>query len=91
MIRVFPFATALAAITAICYLLGMLLAVAAPSLFLALMQAWLLLDMTRLGGPLVTLPLFIIGLVTLTIGSWLFGWAWAVLYNMLAAAQKVRA
>jgi len=91
MIRAFPFATALAAIAALCYLLGMLLAVAAPAIFLALMQAWLLLDVTRLGGPLVTLPLFIVGLVTVTVGSWLFGWAWAALYNALAAAQEARA
>ncbi len=82
MIKVIPFATALTAISAVCYTLGLLLALVAPALFLSLFRAWLLLDLAQ--GVLVTLPGVIIGLVTVIISAWLLGAAWAWLYNTLS-------
>ncbi|TAK35981.1 MAG: hypothetical protein EPO21_04385 [Chloroflexota bacterium] len=93
MLRVLPFANALGVLGGACYVLGALLVLLAPSLYLALLQAWVFLDATLLApaGTLVTLPNFIVGLVTVVLGSWLFGLALAALYNALSAAQQVRA
>ncbi|MBI4317845.1 MAG: hypothetical protein HY675_05095 [Chloroflexi bacterium] len=90
MIRIVPFATALAAISAVCYLIGVVIALAAPGAFMALMEAWSLLNLAGLVA-LVTLPGFIVGLVTVTAGAWLFGAAFAAIYNLLTQADTARA
>ncbi len=89
MLRIVPFATALAAISAVCYLIGVVIALAVPGAFMALMQVWFLLNLASLGA-LVTLPGFIVGLVTITAGAWLFGAALAALYNLLSQAEEAR-
>ena len=86
-----PFATALAAITAVVYVLCALLALAAPGLFLALFETWVHgLDLARIApdGMLVTPLRFIVGLVTVTLAAWVFGWAWAALYNLLVGQAE---
>lgn len=89
MLRIVPFATALAAISAVCYLIGVLIALVAPGAFMALMQSWFLVNLAGLGA-LVTVPGFIVGLVTITAGAWLFGAALAALYNLLSQAEVAR-
>lgn len=89
MIKVVPFATALAAISAVCYLVGVLIALVAPGAFQTLMKTWLLLDVAG-SVMLVTVPGFLVGLVTITVSAWLFGLAWAWLYNVLSHAEAAR-
>ncbi|MBI2942249.1 MAG: hypothetical protein HYY04_17610 [Chloroflexi bacterium] len=94
MIRPVPFATALSAISAVFYTLCALFALTAPSLFLAFFQTWvhgLDLSLLAAGAPLVTLPRFTVGLVTVTVSAWLFGAGLAALYNTLSEAREVRA
>ncbi|MBI4491646.1 MAG: hypothetical protein HY690_02500 [Chloroflexi bacterium] len=92
-IAVAPFATALAVVGAACYALGAFLVLVAPGPLLALYGAWLFLDASALvpGRLFVTLPQFIIGLVTVAIGAWLFGAVWALLYNAWSGAREARA
>ncbi|MBI3979655.1 MAG: hypothetical protein HY331_15855 [Chloroflexi bacterium] len=94
MIRVFPFATALAGVSAAFYVLCAVLALLAPSFFLALFQTWvhgLNLSLLAAGVPLVTPAGFVVGLVTFTLIAWLFGAVWGALYNALGEAREVRA
>ncbi len=93
MIKVLPFATALAAVMAAFYLLCALLALLVPDFLLALFQSWFHgLDLAKLApdGALVTLPRFIIGLVSLTLVTWFFAAGWATLYNTLAGSREAR-
>lgn len=85
MIRVVPFATALAVVSSVCYVLGAVVALIAPGLLLALYQAWAFLDLSQFtpGGVFLTLPMFIVGLLTVIVVTWVFGAAWAALYNVL--------
>ncbi len=87
--RIVPFATALAAISAVCYVVGVTLALAVPGAYMALMQAWSLLNLAGI-GVLVAVPGFIVGLVTITAGAWLFGAALAALYNLLSQSDVAR-
>ena len=90
MLRIVPFATALAAISAVCYLIGVVIALAVPGAFMALMQVWFLLNLASL-GVLVTVLGFIVGLVTVAAAFWVIGAALAALYNLLSQAEVARA
>jgi hypothetical protein len=93
MIKAIPFATALAAASAVFYVLCALLVLLAPGLSLALFQTWVHgLDVSILAtsAPLVTPLGFVVGLVTFTVIAWLFGAGWAALYNTLAATREAR-
>ncbi len=87
-IKVVPFATALAVVTAITYVLMVLIALASPGLFLGLYQAWTLLDLSQFapGGIVLSLPVVVFGLVSMVVAAWLFGAIWALLYNALLGA-----
>lgn len=89
MIKPVPFANALAIVAAVCYALGMLLALIAPGVYLALLQTWVFLDLARIAPVSMTVTGFIVGLVTGAVGFWIIGWAIAALYNMLSEAREV--
>ncbi len=83
MIKVLPFANALAVVFAVFHTLGALLAMAAPGLFASLVQSWFLLDLSQV-AVVLTLPLFLLGVVTAAIAGWLIGLVLAALYNVFA-------
>lgn len=86
MIRVIPFANALALVTVAMHVLGALFALLAPGSYLALLGSWLLLDLSSLGagGVAFTLAGFVVGLATAALAGWLFGLVLAALYNLLS-------
>ncbi|MHB0858997.1 MAG: DUF5676 family membrane protein [Anaerolineae bacterium] len=88
MLRVLPFANALALVTAGCHALGALFAWIAPGAYLGLWERWMLLDLTGItvGGAGLTFGGFIIGLITAALLGWLIGLALAALYNAFAGA-----
>ena len=88
MLRVMPFANAFAAVSGICYFIGGLIAMAAPGLYLALLQSWFMLGFAAAGTvTMVTLGGFILGLITSVIAGWLMGAALAAIYNALTQTQ----
>lgn len=83
MLRVLPFANALALVTAGFHALGALFAWIAPAAYLGLWERWMLLDLSTVtvGGAGLTLGGFIIGLITAALLGWLIGLVLAALYN----------
>lgn len=80
-----PFANALAVVSAGAYALCALLFLSAPQAILGLFQSWFHgIDLLSLGTRSVTLNGFIFGLISLVVVAWVFGYAWAWVYNKLA-------
>lgn len=94
MLKLVPaaFANALAATSAICMIVGAAVAALLPGLYLALLQDWLMIALAgpSAGGVVVTLSGFVIGLVTLVIVVWLFGFVLAILFNAFGAGGPER-
>jgi hypothetical protein len=93
MVQVLPFANALALLVAAVHALGAFFALAAPGLYLTLLETWFPVDLSPLaaGGVGLTFAGFLFGLLTATAAGWLIGLALAALYNALAAAREARA
>jgi hypothetical protein len=78
------FANALAAITAIVYVVCSLLVVVFPEFFKMVSQGWfhgIDIGLIWTGSPRGN---FLLGLITAVIGMWLVGWAFAWLYNQFS-------
>lgn len=86
MIRSTAFANSLAAISALVFVLCRLLVSLAPDTFMAIAQSWLhgiVIQPEQVPEPSVAS--FVLGIVSLAAAAWLFGYAWAWLYNKLGA------
>ncbi len=85
MLSEFAFANALAILTGLVYLLFIVLVPLAPGLFRVLFNAQFLgADVASLFPQKIFFANFVATLVTLAVSAWLFGFAWAWLYNLLA-------
>lgn len=90
MIRMVPFANAVAAVTAIFYVLCGVLAAAAPDLYAAIARTWVhAMDVSVLfpDGTTVGIGSSILGLVTITAAAWLTAALLAMLYNRQIPGQ----
>lgn len=79
-----PIATAHAAgvTTAIIYIVCRVAIALFPDLAMTIAQSWFHgLEISKVSGWSLSLGSFILGLVTISAGAWLVGYAFAVLYN----------
>jgi hypothetical protein len=88
MLNTLAFASALAALTALVYLLFTLLALVSPSAFQLVFNAQFFgADVASLFPRVPGRPGFLLTFIILVATAWLFGWAWAWLYNVFAARR----
>lgn len=90
MIRMVPFANAVAAVVAIFYVLCGVLAAAAPDLYAAIVRTWVhAMDIAVLfpKGTNVGIGSSLLGLVTITAAAWLTAALLATLYNRQVAGE----
>jgi hypothetical protein len=79
------FANSLALVAGALFVLCRALAGLAPGLFAAVGQSWFHgLVVAPQPWPAMDAPSFVLGLVTLAVTAWLFGFAWAWVYGRLA-------
>lgn len=77
-----PFANSLAAVSAVLYVVCRVLAVVAPGFLTALFQSWVhTVDVSSLVSRPGGAGEFVFGLVSLVAVAWVFGYAWAWMYN----------
>ena len=84
MLSEFAFANSLAILTALLYIVFVILLVLAPNLFKFLFNTQFLgADVASLFPRRISAGRFAGTLVTLVVSGWIFGYAWAWLYNRL--------
>ncbi len=80
-----PFANSLTLATTVFYIACALLAVLIPDFLLAIFQSWFHgINVVSLATTQRSLSNFILGLISLTAISWVFGYIWAWTYNKLS-------
>jgi hypothetical protein len=85
MLNTLAFASALAALTALVYLAFTLLALVSPSAFQLVFNAQFFgADVASLFPRVPGRPGFLLTFIILVVTAWVFGWAWAWLYNVFA-------
>ena len=85
MLSEFAFAHSLAILTGILYIVFVILLLLAPNLFKFLFNTQFLgADVASLFPRRISVGSFAGTLVTLMVSGWIFGYAWAWLYNRLA-------
>ncbi len=80
----YPLATAnaLAATTAVIYLLYAAAVALLPDLSMTIAQSWFIdIDLTKISSFKLTAGSFILGIITATIAAWLIGFLFAKIYN----------
>lgn len=85
MLKEVPFANALAGVTAILYLVCAFLFALAPDLFRGIAQNWFHgYDLSTIPVAPVTIGGVLVGLITVTVVTWIFGYLLAWGYNKLS-------
>ena len=84
MLKESALANALAIVTAGFYLVLFLIGLVSPALFRAVFNAQFLGANVASLLPQMSFGTFIVTLVMLVVSAWLFGYAWAWLYNLFA-------
>lgn len=89
MLRPVVFANAVAAVSAIGYILCALVALAAPTFLTAVFQGWShTLDLAKIQRPGWFFGESLLGLVTFVVTMWVGGWLLAALYNRWSGATS---
>lgn len=76
-------ANALAGTTAIVFVVCRVLVALFPDAFFAIAQSWFHgIELSQLGSGNLTMPSFILGLISATVTAWLIGYLFARIYKL---------
>ena len=88
MLKITPFANALAVVMGVLYIVCRLLVGIAPDLFRSIAQSWFHgYDLSAIPAGSTTFGGFLLGLITAVLATWLFGYFFAWVYNKLSKSK----